>query len=132
MFIVNSEHIYCMSRVFKYITLNNYLASRKDATTNFFNEFQVKFSLYTPWTTRFYRENNDLKWPHPFHATGLFLYSLKTCFQGVQKETSAKKWVYPFVPWLSLSISTGRKAVWGITGSSLRKIWKKITPREVR
>ena len=40
-------------------------------------------------------------WINPFHATGLFLYPLKTLenlwfsdfFQGVKKETSDTKWL---------------------------------------
>ena len=30
---------------------------------------------------------------NPFHATDLFWYPLKTCFQGVSKEISGMKWV---------------------------------------
>ena len=48
----------------------------------------MKWSLYDG--------NNDI---NSFHATGLFLYTLKTsenqifCFQGVEKETVDIKWV---------------------------------------
>ena len=37
-----------------------------------------------------------------FHVTGLFLLSLKPCFQGVQKDTCDMKWVKNYWKYLKL------------------------------
>ena len=36
------------------------------------------------------------EWVNPFLGTCLLLYTLKTCFKWVQKETSGREWMRPF------------------------------------